>query len=529
MRTIMAIDGNSIINRAYFGIRPLSTADGTPTHAVYGFLSILHRLLKEYKPDGLCVTFDLPGPTFRHQMYDGYKAGRRPMDDDLAAQLPLMREVLSALRIPIYAAPGYEADDLLGTIGRVCSEQSVPCVIVTGDRDSFQLIDLYVTVAHVGNKETRLRNEENIFEEYNLTPSQLIDLKALMGDASDRIPGVPGVGEKSALALMQEFHSLDAIYSDLDAVLPKFRGKLEAGRESAELSRKLGMIDCRVPIAFDPASVVRQPPDREALVSVFTKLEFKGLLDKWLENGLNGSSQNVSNIVGGDSPQLPEGVGREVKSVWRADLEAGRPLSPYTDDIALAAWMLGRPETSWADTRAQMEREGCWELYRTVEIPLCRVLAQMEVYGVAVDRAKLADFSVLLGERLAEEQEKADKLVGAGVNLLSPKQLGELLFETLGLPHGKKTKTGWSTDADTLEAIKDQHPIVPVILETRMLNKLKSTYADGLLKAAKADGKIHSTFQMTATVTGRLSSTEPNLQNIPVRQELGAKLREMFV
>ncbi|MCL2003276.1 MAG: DNA polymerase I [Oscillospiraceae bacterium] len=521
-KTVMAVDGDNLLHRAYHGIRPLSTADGLPTNAVYGFLSILHRLLKEYKPDGLCVAFDLPGPTFRHEMYDGYKAGRRPADEEFAAQLPLMREVLSALRVPIYASPGYEADDLLGTIGRVCAERGVRCVIVSSDRDTFQLISEAVAVAHVGNRETRLRNEENILEEYGLSPAQLIDLKALMGDASDRIPGVPGIGEKSALLLMREFGSIEAIYANLDAVPQKFRAKLEAGRESAALSRRLGEIRLDAPVGFEPQAALRQPPDRDALVSVFEKLEFRSLLDKWLTPGGESSFSP-------DKPALPEGVGRDVKAVWRAEMEAGQALSPYTDDMAVAAWMLQSPETNWEDMRARMEAEGVWKLYREVEMPLCRVLARMETGGVAVDRGKLSAFSAMLGERIARAQEQADALVGAGINLLSPKQLGELLFETLGLPHGKKNKTGWSTGADTLEGLKDAHPIVPVILETRMLHKLKSTYADGLLKASDAGGKVHSTFQMTATVTGRLSSTEPNLQNIPVRQELGAKLREMFV
>ena len=521
-KSVMAIDGNSIINRAYYGIRPLSMADGTPTHAVYGFLSILHKLLRDYKPGGLCVTFDLPAPTFRHQMYDGYKAGRKPMPENLAAQLPFMREVLSALLIPIFATPGYEADDLLGTIGRICSEQSVPCVIVTGDRDSFQLIDEYVTVAHVGNKETRLRTGENIREEYGLSPAQLIDLKALMGDASDQIPGVPGIGEKSALLLMRAFGSLDAIYAAIDSVPQKFRAKLEAGRDSAELSRRLGTICLDVPVGFDPARVARRPPDRDALASVFAKLEFHSLLEKW------GASFSPAETAE-KTVALPEYVGRNVKSVWRADIEAKRPLSPYTDDVTLAAWVLGQPETDWEEMRTRMETEGVWELYRDAEMPLCRVLARMEADGVTVDRDKLSAFSSLLGRRLDECGQKAYDILGKTVNFLSPKQLGELLFEELALPHGRKTKTGYSTDADTLEKLRGSHPIIPVTLETRMISKLKSTYADGLLKAAGADGKVRSTFQMTATVTGRLSSTEPNLQNIPARQELGAELRGMFI
>jgi DNA polymerase-1 len=526
--TVIAVDGNSILNRAYYGIRPLSAADGTPTNAVYGFLTTLRRLVKEYKPDGLCVAFDLPGPTFRHEMYDGYKAGRKPMDRELAVQLPIMREVLSALRIPIYAAPGYEADDLLGTIARVCSEEGAHCIIVTGDRDSYQVIGAGVSVAYEGVKGARLRTLENIGDEYGLTPSQLIDLKALMGDSSDQIPGVPGIGEKSALLLMKEFGSLDVIYNSLDSVPNKFRAKLEAGKDSAYLSKKLGTINLNAPIDFRPGDVTVRPPDAEALRDVFSRLEFRNMLNQWVRAEDGGTRETRPDGGTGLHP-LPEGVGRDIKAVWRGEIAEGKPLTPFTDDISVAAWMLGRPETAWEDMRARMEAEGVWELYRKVEMPLCRVLAQMEAVGVGVDRDALTAFSEELGERLRLAQMQADMLVGEGLNLQSPKQLGELLFEKLGLPHGKKNKTGRSTDAETLEGIKDKHPIVPIILETRMLHKLKSTYADGLLKTASPLGRVHTTFQMTATVTGRLSSTEPNLQNIPVRQELGAKLREMFI
>jgi DNA polymerase-1 len=525
---ILAVDGNSILNRAYYGIRPLSTADGTPTNAVYGFLTTLRRLIKEYKPDGLCVCFDLPGPTFRHAMYDGYKAGRKPMDDELAVQLPIMREVLSALRIPIYAVPGFEADDLLGTISRICAEEEAHCIIATGDRDSYQLIGANVSVAYAGTKETKLRTPENIEEEYGLTPLQLIDLKALMGDSSDQIPGVAGIGEKSALLLMREFGSLDVIYEKLDDVLPKFKSKLGAGKENAFLSRELGRINLYAPISFRPEDVTRRDPDAEALQDIFTRLEFRQWaadIGQWTVGEPSTLNSQLSTV----NSQLPKGVGRDIKSIWRKELEEGKPLTPFTDDITIAAWLLGRPETAWDSMRERMEAEGVWGLYRDVEMPLCRVLAQMEAAGVGVDRGALAAFSEELGGKLRLAQIEADRLVGEGINILSPKQIGGLLFETLGLPHGKKTKTTFSTDAETLESIKHLHPIVPIILETRMLNKLKSTYADGLLKAASSDGRVHTTFQMTATVTGRLSSTEPNLQNIPARQDYGARLREMFI
>ena len=520
--TVMAVDGNSIVNRAYYGIRPLTNDEGVPTHAVYGFLNIVRKLLNDIRPDGLCVAFDLPSPTFRHTLYDGYKAARKPMPDDLAVQMPLLREVLAALRVPVYELAGYEGDDVLGTIAQKCADAKVPCVIATGDRDSFQLIGEYVKVAHVGTKENRLRDEESIREEYGLTPAQLIDLKALQGDPSDQIPGVPGIGEKSALTLMREFGSLEAIYQSLENVPPKFRGKLEEGKDSAFLSRKLGTVCRDLALDFTPDAVRRQPPDREILRAVFARLGFKTMLEKWDESP-NGEKQIEL------TPELPPGVGRDVKSVWRADMDAGRALTPLEYDAPLAAWILGRSESAWGDMRSRMEEEGVFALYRDVEMPLCEVLARMETDGVAVDRAKLASFSRYLEAELDGCKQKAAALLDKEVNLLSPKQLGVLLFEELCLPHGKKNKTGWSTDADTLEALRDAHPIVPVILETRMLSKLKSTYADGLLAASEADGKVHSTFRMTATVTGRLSSTEPNLQNIPVRQELGARLREMFV
>ncbi|MDR1669912.1 MAG: DNA polymerase I [Oscillospiraceae bacterium] len=520
---VMAVDGNSIVNRAFYGIRPLTNDEGVPTHAVYGFLTILRKLLNDYKPEGLCVAFDLPAPTFRHSLYDGYKAARKSMPDDLAVQMPLLREVLAALRVPVYELAGYEGDDVLGTIAQLCADAQTPCIVATGDRDSFQLIGGFVTVAHVNNKETRLRDAASIQEEYGLTPAQLTDLKALEGDSSDQIPGVPGIGEKSALALMREFGGLDAIYQSIDTVPAKFRGKLEAGKESAYLSLRLGTICRDLPVAFTPEAVRRVPPDREILRGVFTRLGFKTMLEKWDVPGGAAGTESAA------PPELPPGVGRDVKGIWRADIEAGRELTPLEYDAPLAAWILGKPESAWEDMRKRMEEEGVFTLYRDVEMPLCEALAQMEVDGVAVDRDKLADFSRLLETELETCKQKADELLGREVNLLSPKQLGSLLFEELCLPHGKKNKTGWSTDADTLETLRDAHPIVPVILETRMLSKLKSTYADGLLAASKADGKVHSTFRMTATVTGRLSSTEPNLQNIPVRQELGSRLREMFI
>jgi len=526
---LLAVDGNSILNRAYYGVTPLTNREGETTHAVFGFLNILQKVLNELAPDGLCVSFDLPGSTFRHEMYDGYKAGRRPMPDDLAGQLSLAKQVLAALRVPIYEQPGYEADDVLGTISRICAETSWRCVLLTGDRDSYQLINPHVQVLMAGGKETKLHTVDTVRETYGLDPAQLIDLKALQGDASDQIPGVAGIGEKSALLLMREYGSLDAIYENLGNVPEKFRKKLEPGRDMAYLSRKLGEINKNVPFYFDPGQTLRRKPDCPALETVFRRLAFsQKMMDAWCPpDTVSFDGENLS-FFAQEAP-LPDGVGRDVKTVWRTELDGGKPLTPYQYDARLAAWMLNRPEGLWDDMRTEMERQGLWKLYCEVEMPLCRVLAEMEHTGIAVDREKLTGYGVMLSSRLATLEEEIYRLAGSRFNILSPKQLGELLFGVLGLPHGKKNKTGWSTDADTLESLRGIHPVVPSVLEYRTLSKLKSTYANGLLQALDDNSRIHSTFQMTATVTGRLSSAEPNLQNIPVRQELGAHLREMFV
>ncbi|MCL2082934.1 MAG: DNA polymerase I [Oscillospiraceae bacterium] len=527
--SLAAIDGNSILNRVYYGIRPLTTKDGKTTHAVYGFLNILQKLLNELSPGGVCVSFDLPGKTFRHEMYDGYKAARKPMPDDLADQMVLTRQVLAALRIPVYEAQGYEADDVLGTIGRISAEKGWLCHILTGDRDSYQLINQYVGVIHAGGKEWKTHTPETIREIYGLDPIQLIDLKALQGDASDQIPGVPGIGEKSAIALMQEYGSLDAIYQSLGNIPEKFRKKLEPGKELAYLSRKLGEINQNVPIYFDPGQTVRHKPDKTELRDVFLRLEFsQKMLETWLPSE-NTLTEGVNLSLFAPELELPQEVGRNIKEHWRQELETGKPLTHYEHDIALAAWMLGTPERQWEDMQEQMHKDGLWELYEKVEVPLCRVLAGMEYCGVTVDKDKLTAYRDMLCAEIEGLQERIYGVCGCEFNILSPKQLGSVLFEKLELSHGKKNKTGWSTDADTLEGLRQEHPAVQLILEYRTISKLKSTYADGLLRAMDGNNRVHSTFQMTASATGRLSSTEPNLQNIPVRQPLGAKLREMFI
>ncbi len=523
---IMVVDGNSIINRAFYGVKPLSTKEGVPTHAVYGFLAILRRLLDDYKPDGLCVAFDLPAPTFRHKLYDGYKATRKGMPEELAVQMPLLREVLGALNVPCLSLEGYEADDILGTLSARFPARGSSVSLVTGDRDSFQLISPDVRVLHVGNNATKICDEAAIEEAYGLRPAQLIDLKALMGDSSDNVPGVPGVGEKTALNLMHQYGGLDEIYAHVGEISGKLKDKLEAGRDMAYLSKQLVTIDTDVPVEASPESVARKSPDGQALRALFTRLEFTRALDKWLPKEDRGEQPSLFDV---EETPLPDGVGRNVKAMLRAELDAGKPLTPYRADVSIAAWLLQGPERDWGEMEAELREQGLWKLFELVEMPLCEVLASMEHLGIKVDRQALVGYGQALDGMIVKVERQVYEDAEEEFNIGSPKQLGAVLFEKLQLPHGKKNKTGWSTDADTLQKLRLAHPVVDGVLEYRGLTKLKSTYADGLLKVMDAQDHIHSTFQMTSTITGRLSSTEPNLQNIPVRTELGGRLREMFI
>lgn len=606
---LMILDGNSVINRAYYGVRPLTTRDGQYTHAIFGFLNILEKMRQEEKPDALCVAFDLPGKTFRHEQYDQYKATRHGMPEELAQQMPVMKQVLAAMNIPMYACEGWEADDVIGTVSRICSEAGWDCVIVTGDRDDLQLIDTHVAIKYVstkGGKTSTVLYDTAQFElEYGFPPSRLIDFKALMGDSSDNIPGVPGVGQKTAADLLLQFGSLEEIYQRLDEVKESIRKKLEAGRDLAKLSYELATIQKDAPIAFRPEDNLVQQPNRKELYELFLKLEFIKLIDRYGLREAPSAEAGKAETVQMQRLDLlpPEGTPCAVAfdaamtqiavatdtgvccvpmdtnrlAVERL-LSAGTPkachdLRPllgklmqqqipadgFEFDTALAGYLLNPSEGNysvqklavaylgrqiqendlaeeaaaiWAlqKTLAPMlEEQGMKPLYEEVELPLCRVLAEMTRLGVAVDRPALVAFGKMLTERISVVEQQIYDLAGQNFNINSPKQLGEILFEQLQLPSGKKTKTGWSTSAEVLERLKHSHPIVPLILEFRMLTKLNSTYAEGLLKVIARDGRIHTTFQNTVTATGRLSSTDPNLQNIPVRTELGSELRKMFV
>ena len=608
---LLILDGNSVINRAYFGVKPLTTREGLYTHAIYGFLNILERMEKEEQPDAVCVAFDLHGPTFRHVKYEAYKANRHGMPEELAQQMPVMKQVLQAMNIPIYACQGWEADDVIGTVGRICSNNDWECVIVTGDRDSLQLIDRNVRVKLViskpGQTTATLYTEELFQSEYGFEPKKMIDLKALMGDSSDNIPGVAGVGPKTATELLMKFGSLDGVYANLDdtSIRPKLREKLEAGKENAYLSYELATIRPEAPIDFEPKDAIIRPYNRPELYALFQKLEFVRLIDKY---GLRGAEMELPKQQTVELPQLPKvdslpaalecvalyiAPDGSVGIAWENGVYVATPMEAFmlagflsgvdklylhdakttmhtldgTDlgrgevafDTALAAYDLNPSQSEYplsklatnflgitvddgdAETCAQtlwhlvpvlceeLEKQGMTQLYYEIELPLCRVLYKMERKGVAIDRNQLEQFGRMLAERIDDCETLIYSCSGERFNINSPKQLGELLFEKLGLPPVKKTKTGYSTNADVLEKLKDKHPIIPAVMDYRMLTKLKSTYAEGLMNVIGEDGRIRTTFQNLVTATGRLSSTEPNLQNIPVRTELGAEIRKMFV
>ena len=646
---LMLIDGNSIVNRAFYGIRMLNAPDGTPTNAVYGFLTILQRLLDEEKPDGLTVTFDLRAPTFRHLQFEGYKAQRKPMPEDLAVQMPILKETLDAMGVPRAECEGWEADDLLGTLARKSEAQGAETVIVTGDKDSFQLITPRTRVLHVktrmGQTETIAYTPERFREEYGFDPIRMIDLKALMGDASDNIPGVPGIGEKTAMSLIQTYGSVERIYTDPDALEVKagVKRKLMEGRESAMQSFDLATIRTDAPVELDlDAARWDKSRFKPELYGLFLKLGFTKFIEKWglkpaaedhpaaefsgectlrrltddadaaaaaaalagreVNVWLNAERTLLALESGGEALILDRDdfagdfaaaacallgpavrkTGHNIKDIQRWLLSLGGELGGWEFDTALAAYLLdatagsyeidalcvkycafqpyratpegdgqmsllgdGAPDATarcgeaasfaaaLACLREAMEpklaEEGMDALYRSAELPLCPVLAEMEQAGFLVDRDALRAFGESMTGTIDALQRRIWDAAGEEFNINSPKQLGALLFEKLMLPGGKKTKTGWSTNADVLEKLRGKAAIVDDVLEYRMLTKLKSTYAEGLLKVIDPDGRIRTSFQMTVTATGRLSSTEPNLQNIPVRREFGGQIRRMFV
>mgnify|MGYP002754212069 CR=1 FL=1 len=616
---LLVIDGNSIANRAFYGIKLLTTKDGRYTNAIYGFLNILLSLLKECQPDEVAVAFDLKAPTFRHKMYDGYKATRHAMPEELAQQMPVLKQLLADLGYRTVTAEGWEADDILGTLAAACAARKDDCFLATGDRDSLQLVSESTTVllaaTVMGRSKTVVMDEDAIQEKYGLAPKQLIEVKSLMGDTSDNIPGVKGIGEKTALSLVQAFGSLEGVYQNIDdkRIKPKQREHLLEDKPMAELSHTLGTIRTDAPIDTAEGAYKVTEGNKPAAVRLMQELEIQTLITRF---GLDGIVPELDpdtlpevDAAIASLPAEPSGhylvaarpavLGKKSAVVqpeawyavqdttvyplseeelvsllddpkvtldvfdsaplyaramaagsWGSSIVWDGKLAAYLLDASASHYLLTTLATSYharsafsceeypdagflADLFAKMKAEitenGEDDLYNNIEFPLAQVLADMTRTGILVDREGIEAFGVQLRQELDQVLTRIEMEAGTSdFNPNSPKQLGTLLFDTMGLPHGKKTKNGWSTDAETLEKLRDI-PLVEDILQYRACQKLNSTYVEGLLKVIGEDGRIHTRFNQTEARTGRLSSDNPNLQNIPIRTELGSQLRAYFV
>ena len=610
---LLAIDGNSIMNRAFYGIKVLSNSRGQFTNAITGFMNIYLKEMAQVEPDCVAVAFDMRAPTFRHKANASYKANRKGMPEELAQQMPVIKKLLTLLGIRIIECEGYEADDILGTLSKAASDSGNECYILTGDRDSFQLVSDKVTVRLAGTKETKVYTPERIMEEYGVTPRQMIEVKALMGDTSDNISGVKGIGEKTALALIQECGSVDELYKNLDSIklTPSNRTKLEQGHQDAIDSRFLAEICLTAPIDASTESCKPGEPDNDGVKSLLVELEMLKLMER-LNLGASSDAPvqaerklDLSHLEKYDTGELTKGVidansaaesffiytgdsvsvifGNtvyttsdsetvlsyfsttgskkcfEAKTAHKAAMLAGGKLNGLSFACDLAGYLLNSQTSEYtveslaltykvtyrsdmgenADIAtlpalcsclsSQLEATDMLSLYNEIELPLCEVLASMEIWGVRADAEGIKEFGKGLEGNIKALHDQICTYAGKEFNILSPKQLGVVLFEELGLKGGKKTKTGYSTNAEVLEALSDKHPIVPLILEYRTLTKLQSTYVEGLLKEIREDGRVHSVFKQTETRTGRISSAEPNMQNIPVRKELGRNMRKFFI
>jgi len=609
VKKMLVIDGNSILNRAFYGIRLLTNKDGLYTNAIYGMVTMISRHIEALSPDYCAVAFDLKAPTFRHKMYDGYKANRKGMPEELAVQLPYAKECMADLGLTVVTCEGYEADDILGTLADTMGKKGIEVYVLTGDRDSLQLIDENVSVLLAKTKETLLMDTAEFQNQYGITPDRFVDVKALMGDSSDNIPGVAGVGEKTALKLISEHRSVAELYENLESagLSESLKKKLEAGREMAELSRKLALICRTAPISTEENDYEYVGPRAAELKALFLKLEFTALIKKFGLDSVESSSSteeiqsekvhaevveacklcdlsgemisaSLSNGVLSlfDGARLCEMTVTEnysdelnclfnekkvrcydAKRLYGELKKQGILLLRPAFDTMLAAYVLdsnrtahslselyvrymgeslpeGRPlsVSIWELSEVleeEIEKSGFAELLYEIELPLAYVLAEMEEEGFCIDRAGIEAYGESLSEAAKILQERIYSYAGEEFNIASPKQLGEVLFEKMALPKSRKTKTGYSTDAETLQKLITKHPIIEDILEYRQVTKLKSTYADGLAKAADETGRVHSVLNQTGTATGRLSSSEPNLQNIPVRTELGRQFRRFFI
>ena len=632
MKKLLILDSNSILNRAFYGVRYLSAKDGTPTNAIYGFLNILLKLIKEQEPDYICAAFDVKAPTFRHKQYEGYKAQRKPMPEGLAAQMPLAKDVLRAMGVTILEKEGYEADDIIGTVARLCEESEISCFIATGDKDDLQLTSdktkVILTVTKSGYNETIIYDDKAVKEKYHVTPTEFIDVKALMGDPSDNIPGVKGVGEKTAMSLIEKHHSIEYIYENIDDIGLKgaMLQKMKDGREMAFMSKELATINRNTPIEFNAEECVFDGFENNGeLYEILKRLELNSIIKKLDLSGVDNVKENEDifkdfsyqvgdkNMISGDKVTVvldfdgdnissaAVGAGNnavvlneqdDIKELLEDDsiakvmfdvkeaivkLNCRIDIKNIADDTAIAAYLVDpakneytieklaseyfgtvieKPEVKQLSLLDDVETDrseylakcavalgvlnerigdkikenGQEKLYQEVELPLVTVLAHLEINGFLVDDNQLKEFADKLGEKIDALTNEIYMLAGEEFNINSPKQLGVILFEKLELKPVKKTKTGYATNADVLEKLRDKHPIVNFITEYRQLAKLKSTYCDGLRAVVNPNThRIHSVFTQTVTVTGRLSSTEPNLQNIPTRTELGREIRKMFV
>ena len=646
---IVIIDGNSLINRAYYAMqRPMITREGIYTQGIYGFLNMLGKIRDDYTPEYLTVAFDLKAPTFRHLEYKDYKAGRKPMPPELAMQMPILKEVLGAMNIPILELEGFEADDIIGTVARLGEEEGLEPLIVTGDKDALQLATdvTKVLITKKGVSEFELFDHDKMIERYNLTPVQFIDLKGLMGDSSDNIPGIPGVGEKTGIKILEQFGSIENMLANTEQIeRESLRNKVEENAQLALMSKQLATINRFVPIEFEFESLREEEPDYDRLIELYQKLEFNSFLKRLkIPAGDAEKTENAAPLqvkktiirareemdaltvltgkevfikVFGDyghvrRPEVqgmflmdeerafyidclhisPEEVahavnqlklslnGHDIKDDVFSMMYFGMTDFNISFDTAIAEYVLdvsrskydlktlaleklhqdipdekvfvagaGQIDMFSDNTSAYMdygvllgsitmalrrcqkpeiEEKSLEKVLYDVELPLIEVLASMEVSGVRADMEFIDEFGLQIKEKIQLLELQIYDLAATQFNINSPVQLGEILFEKLKLPSGKKTKRGYSTSADILEKIKDKHPIVPAVLEYRNLTKLNSTYVEGLKPLIAADGRIHAHFQQTVTATGRISCTEPNLQNIPIRQELGRKLRSAF-
>ena len=613
MKKLLVIDGNSILNRAFYGIRLLTNKNGLYTNAVYGMANIIERQLEALKPDYCVVAFDLKAPTFRHKAYDGYKANRKGMPEELAVQLPYAKKCMENMGCKVLSVEGYEADDILGTLAKMSANKGVEGYILTGDRDSLQLIGDLTKVLLVKTKETLCFDRALFNETYGVEPEQFVDVKALMGDTSDNIPGVAGIGEKTALKLIAEYGSIDSIYEKIDGakISASVKEKLLKDKDNAYLSQMLARIDTDAPVGVTLEDCAYSGFLREELYALFVELEFLALIKRF---GLEGitltektdgeeitASADISNspiiesspleiasklenksaavslfeenkLVFFDgkerlSCKMSEDVFKifdaamvscyDAKTIYKTFALNGFSAPKIYMDVMLAAYVLDSTEGSFSLERLAFSQLGIAlnqstaidgvifelaEIYEQkiaesdndyllleIEMPLALVLAEMEMCGICADVEGIKNYGLELSARAEELKERIYSFAGEEFNISSPKQLGEVLFEKMMLPVIKKNKTGYSTDADVLKKLIPYHPIIEDILDYRQMTKLKSTYADGLPKAADANGRIHSVFNQTGTATGRLSSAEPNLQNIPVRTAEGREFRKYFI